>query len=112
MTWPPVKAWTSISSIDGQIHFVALNYGGKLSERWVILMSVLDSCVVVRVPWSQLIDPSNWECGWVNKKYSNSSKLVNNKVEIRNTNYTHISTDSGLTMPITKKKVRPWFANI
>ena len=40
MIWPPVKAWTSKVSIDGQVHFVAINYGGKLLNRWVVLMSV------------------------------------------------------------------------
>ena len=64
MIWPPVKAWTSNVCIDGQLYFVAINYGGKLKKRWVVLMSVLDSSVVVKVSWLQLIDPSNWRCGW------------------------------------------------
>ena len=28
MIWPPVKAWTSKFPIKGNIHFVAINYGG------------------------------------------------------------------------------------
>ena len=64
MIWPPVKAWTSKINLNGHIHFVAINYGGELLKRWVLLMSVLDSTVVVKVPWSQLVDLSKWEAGW------------------------------------------------
>ena len=112
MNWPPVKAWTSNSYIDGQVHFVAINYGGELLDRWVILMSVLDSSVVVNVSWSQLVDQSNWRCGWDENNYSHYPKLVTNKAKERTTIYTNPSTDSGLTIPITKNKIRPWFINI
>ena len=64
MIWPPVKAWTCKACLNGQIHFVAINYGGELQGRWVVLMSVLDSTVVVKVPWYQLVDLSDWEPGW------------------------------------------------
>ena len=50
MIWPPVKAWTSKVEINNQIYFVAINYGGTLLTRWVILMSVIDSDVLVKVP--------------------------------------------------------------
>ena len=112
MTWPPLKAWTSKFLIEGQLHFVAINYGGKLLDRWVVLISVLDSRVVVKVPFSQLADSSNWVCGWDENNYSTTSRLVNNKVKIRTTINTHLSTDSGLTIPITKNLIRPWFSNI
>tara|TARA_B100000700_G_scaffold241948_1_gene269418 strand:+ start:1142 stop:1471 length:330 start_codon:yes stop_codon:yes gene_type:complete len=109
MIWPPVKAWTSNFDIEGQVHFVAINYGGKLLDRWVILMSVLDSSVVVKVSWLQLVDSSNWQCGWDPNHYANSSKSVNVKCEIRITDCSHPSLDSGLTVPITKNIIRPWF---
>ena len=112
MTWPPVKAWTSKYSIEGQVHFVAINYGGKLLERWVILMSVIDSSIVVKVSWSQLVDPSNWDCGWTETNYSSFSKPVNNKYELITKNCTHLSFDSGLTIPIIKNNIRPWFSEI
>ncbi len=108
MFWPPVKAWTSKFNIYGQRHFVAINYGGQHFDRWVILMSVLDSDVVVKVLWTQLADTSNWKSGWEEKKNSNCFKL-NNKSEIRKTNSKHPSADSGLTIPITKQTIRPWF---
>ena len=109
MIWPPAKAWTSNFCIDRQVHFVAINYGGESLNRWVILMSVLDSNVVVKVSWSKLVDSSNWESGWAKKKYTKFSKLVNSKVDVRTTELSHPSTDSGLTIPITKNSVRPWF---
>ena len=112
MNWPPVKAWTSKAYIKNQRHFVAINYGGEPLERWVVLMSVLDSNVVVKVPWSQLVDPSNWECGWEENSQSDSSKLVNSKCKIGTTKFTNLSVDSGLTIPITKDIIRTWFVNI
>mgnify|MGYP001371190271 CR=1 FL=1 len=112
MIWPPLKAWTSKTGIDGQIHFVAINYGGELLERWVVLMSVLDSSVVLKVSWTQLIDPSDWECGWSEINYLNSTKQVNRNCEIRISDCTNPSVDSGLTIPITKNTIRPWFSKI
>tara|TARA_Y100001968_G_C19120866_1_gene601926 strand:- start:242 stop:571 length:330 start_codon:yes stop_codon:yes gene_type:complete len=109
MIWPPVKAWTSKNRIEGQRHFVAINYGGKPQERWVVLMSVLDSSVLVRVDWSQLVDLSNWECGWDENNYSDSSELLNSKCKKRTTNFSQPSVDSGLIIPITNNFIRPWF---
>ena len=113
MIWPPLKAWTSINLIKGQRHFVAINYGGKLLERWVILMSVLDSKVVIKVVFSELVDPSNWKCGWDQNNYSDYSTLNNSKnnskVETRISKCSNPSFDSGLTIPITKNFIRPWF---
>ena len=109
MIWPPLKAWTSHSPIDGQVHFVAINYGGRSKKRWVVLMAVLDSSVVVKVSWSQLIDSSNWEHGWNKINDVESSELVNNISDIKNTDFSHPSIDSGLTIPISENTIRPWF---
>ena len=109
MNWPPVKAWTSKLYIDGQLHFVAINYGGELSTRWVIMMSVIDSSVLVKVSYSELSDPANWESGWDEVNSLNSSNLGDNKGESSNSINSQISIDSGLTIPITKKNIRPWF---
>tara|TARA_Y100001968_G_scaffold17179_1_gene13640 strand:- start:953 stop:1279 length:327 start_codon:yes stop_codon:yes gene_type:complete len=108
MTWPPVKAWTSIAAIDEQVHFVAINYGGKLLNRWVIMMSVIDSSVVVKVSWPKLINSSNWEAGWKEKDYVESA-LIEVKSDVKNTELSYPSNDSGLTMPISKETIRPWF---
>ena len=112
MIWPPVKAWTSKVYINDQVHFVAINYGGELLKRWVVLMSVLDSNVIVKVSWSQLIDLSKWEAGWDERNYLALSKLTNNKIDLNTTDFSHLSTDSGLTIPISENTIRPWFNNI
>ena len=112
MIWPPVKAWTCKTGIDGQVHFVAINYGGELLDRWVVLMSVLDSSVVIKVSWSKLIDLSDWEAGWDDRNYLDLSKLINNKSDLKLTDFSHPSTDSGLTIPIAENTIRPWFNKI
>ena len=109
MIWPPAKAWTSSLIIYGQVHFVAINYGGELLNRWVILMSVLDSNVVVKVSWCQLVDLSNWEPGWDESSHIESSELVNNKSNIKKSDFSYPSIDSGLTIPISEHAIRPWF---
>ncbi len=112
MIWPPVKAWTSKQIIDGYVHFVAINYGGKLQNRWVILMSVLDSRVVVKADWSQLLDSSKWKSGWDENNTTNYSRLTTNQAIKRINSFQYPSIDSGLTIPITKKNIRPWFEDV
>ena len=112
MIWPPLKAWTSIVDIDEQVHFVAINYGGKRLDRWVVLMSVIDASVVVKVPWSKLTDKSIWQCGWHENNASKSSELSHAEYEMKTNKLTELSLDSGLTIPITKNIIRPWFNNI
>ena len=109
MIWPPLKAWTSKENIEGKRHFVAINYGGELLERWVVLMSVLDATVLIKVDFPQLVDPSNWECGWDENNYSDFSNLSSSKVETRISNCSYPSVDSGLTIPITTNSIRAWF---
>ena len=108
MIWPPVKAWTSKARIDGKSHFVAINYGGNLLNKWVILMSVIDSSVVLKVSWSQLVDSSNWQSGWDEINCTESSDLANNKKDMKTSDLSNPSIDSGLTIPITKNTIRPW----
>ena len=112
MIWPPVKAWTSKVYINGQVHFVAINYGGELLKRWVVLMSVLDATVVVKVLWCHLVDLSNWEAGWDQEKHIESFELVNNRSDFNATDFSDLSADSGLTIPISKNTIRPWFEKI
>ena len=111
MIWPPVKAWTSLVPIEGKLHFIAINYGGKLLNKWVILMSVIDSNIVVKVPWLKLADSSKWKCGWDEINISGSSDLVNSENDIKITECAYPSNDSGLTIPIAKNNIRPWFEN-
>tara|TARA_B100000965_G_C19478486_1_gene707423 strand:- start:245 stop:583 length:339 start_codon:yes stop_codon:yes gene_type:complete len=112
MIWPPLKAWTSTRFINGNNHFVAINYGGKNSDRWVVLMSVLDSNLILKVSWLKLIDPSKWKCGWDEKVSSIHPGKVEYKNKIAIINFSYASNDSGLTIPITKNNIRPWFGEI
>ena len=104
--WPPVKAWTSNLNIEGHRHFVAINYGGKLAERWVVLMSVIDSNVVLKVSWLQLVDKSKWICGWDENNPSRISYEINKEVNASKYSDIKVSNDSGLTVPITNKFIR------
>ena len=108
MIWPPVKAWTSKIPFKGNVHFVAINYGGESLTKWVVLMSVLDSSIVIKVSWSELVDLSYWESGWVEIKHVEPYKLVNSKCNLRIADFSHPSNDSGLTIPITESVIRPW----
>ena len=65
MRWPPNKAWTSSSSIEGYRHFEVIDYGGKADERWVILAAILDKEVNFKVSWSELKTYAKWSLGWV-----------------------------------------------
>ena len=109
MIWPPVKAWTRKVPIDGKAHFVAINYGGELLNKWVVLMSVIDSSLIVKVSWSQIVDSFNWEPGWGEINHIGSSKLADNKDDLKTIDFSDPSIDSGLTIPITKNTIRPWF---
>tara|TARA_Y100001968_G_C18851290_1_gene478229 strand:- start:163 stop:489 length:327 start_codon:yes stop_codon:yes gene_type:complete len=108
MIWPPIKAWTSKVCIDKKNHFVAINYGGELHKKWIIMMSVIDSSVVVKVSWSQLVDSSKWVPGWNDEKNIAPSKS-SNAAAIETIDITYPSFDSGLTIPINVDNVRPWF---
>ena len=44
--------------------------------------------------------------------YREPSELVNNKSDVETTNFSHPSIDSGLTIPISQKTIRPWFDEI
>tara|TARA_Y100001968_G_C18904476_1_gene502314 strand:- start:173 stop:502 length:330 start_codon:yes stop_codon:yes gene_type:complete len=109
MIWPPVKAWTSKVKINDQVYFVAINYGGSTLNRWVILMSVIDSNILLKVPWSKLVDSSQWKSGWDKENLLETNNLVTNKSDIKNIELSNPSDDSGLTIPISKNTIRPWF---
>tara|TARA_B100000700_G_C15024517_1_gene847448 strand:+ start:1395 stop:1727 length:333 start_codon:yes stop_codon:yes gene_type:complete len=109
MIWPPAKAWTSKSFINGQRHFIAINYGGKDIERWVILISVIESDLIFKVSWSELSNQSNWMCGWDEDKENHEIK--HKTIDISDANSFEPSIDSGLTIPITTKMIRPWIYN-
>ena len=74
-------------------------------------MAVIDSSVVVKVLWSQLVDSSKWKAGWEEKKYEESYEEFHSEGDNKNIEFTHPSHDSGLTIPISENSIRPWFDN-
>tara|TARA_B100001250_G_C19204495_1_gene530864 strand:- start:66 stop:389 length:324 start_codon:yes stop_codon:yes gene_type:complete len=107
MLWPPLKAWTSKSQINGSRYFVAINYGGELKERWIIMTSVLYGNVSIKISWSDLQDPSKWVEGWEENDLFDAPAAI--KKQCDSNLCTHPSEDSGLSIPISKKSIRPWF---
>ncbi len=115
MNWPPNKAWTSSSSFNGFRHFVAINYGGRGSARWVNMVSVLDSKVRLRVLWHEMNDTSKWASGWLQLSRdeanipSTSRFKEDNLIQKREEVCLHPSADSGLNIPCDVNSPRPWF---
>ncbi len=112
MKWPPNKAWTSKALRKGYRHFVAINYGGKGKERWVQLVSVLDGKATLRIGWEELKRNEDWESGWraMARDEANPSTKENTNDKGKTENdYLYPSLDSGLTIPLQKNKIRPWF---
>ena len=106
MRWPPLKAWTCKSQTYALRHFVAINYGGELKDRWIIFVSVLDGRVSIKIPWSEFRDPTKWSEGW--DEYDSFDKHhVLEKSASANNLYSNPSEDSGLSVPISKKSIRP-----
>ena len=114
MRWPPNKAWTSTSLRVGYRHFVAINYGGKGSGRWVNLVSVLDGNSRLKVFWKEMKDPSLWQSGWLQLPKEESFQAFDNTFssDLSNTEVClHPSEDSGLILPSDESIIRPWFSS-
>jgi len=114
MRWPPVKSWTSSLPIKGFRHFVAINYGGKGIDRWVILVAVLDGKASLRILWSEMNDGSKWSTGWLEVNRVNANSLVDKTRDdktdttIEDQTCLHPSEDSGLLVPTNIISPRPW----
>ncbi len=114
MRWPPVKSWTSSCSREGFRHFVAINYGGVRTKRWVSLVAVLDGNSRLIVPWSEMKDTSKWNSGWLKLSRNESNppliSPLNKRIPEVNSQQgcLHPSKDSGLLASSEKGSVRPW----
>ena len=114
MRWPPNKSWTCFSPVKGFRHFVAINYGGKGSSRWIDMVSVLDSKANIRIAWKDLKNPTLWISGWKQLPKEDSHCLQNKSKDLFD-NFSkgiqpclHPSGDSGLQVPLTDVDIRPW----
>ncbi len=65
MRWPPNKAWTSSTAIEGYRHFEVIEYGGKGDDRWVKLVAILDRKIEMKIDWNELKTYSKWSIGWM-----------------------------------------------
>ena len=105
MNWPPNKAWTSTTSRLGFRHFVAINYGGKGSDRWVNLVSVLDGQARLRVSWQEMKDSSMWNSGWQQlpklEAKTPDGQIVNQQIDQ--------NTQAASLHPSEDFDNRPWF---
>ena len=111
MNWPPNKSWTSTTRQNGFRHVVAINYGGKANDRWVLLVSVLDGKSRLIVKWNQMKDTSKWISGWVSlsRDEANPATLPSNSIQEDSEEVClHPSRDSGLLIPSETKSIRPW----
>tara|TARA_Y100001968_G_C19295584_1_gene686455 strand:+ start:393 stop:752 length:360 start_codon:yes stop_codon:yes gene_type:complete len=114
MSWPPVKSWTTSKPINGFNHFVAINYGGIGSSRWVLLVAVLDGTTRLRLAWDQIKDSPIW----INEWSFRFGSVKNDEIEHNNNSALeafnmenvclHPSKDSGLQIPSNQKKIRKW----
>lgn len=111
MRWPPNKAWTSTTPRKGFRHFVAINYGGRGKDRWVSMVSVLDSQSCFCIRWDELKDKTKWISGWM--QLSRDEAISNSSLDLLeetdNKSCLHPSSDSGLSIPLEEGIVRPWF---
>jgi len=55
--------WTSAEAQLGFRHFRVVGQGGRGTERWVELASVLDPAQRLRLPLADLRDPLLWRSG-------------------------------------------------
>ena len=114
MKWPPNKSWTSTSTRKGFRHFVAINYGGKGKERWVILVSVLDGKSRLLLSWTEMKDTSKWISGWLSLRREDANPSSDRITSILESNNNlqkvciHPSKDSGLLIPSQNSSIRPW----
>ncbi len=65
MRWPPNHAWTSARKRGGYRHFQVKQFGGKGNRRWIEVSSLLNKNFLIRVPWSELVEGKEWNCGWL-----------------------------------------------
>ena len=115
LTWPPVKAWTSLTGIKGSIYFVAINYGIEGGIRWVNLVSVVNGSLCFRISFEDLNNTDFWLPGWQEIDSNNYlKKNISSKIK-QSYNFEdaclHPSDDSGLLVSSDSTENRAWFTS-
>ena len=58
--------WTSKKTINGLRHFVLLNETKEQGNITFLMVSVLDSEIILKTSYEELINSGNWKKGWIN----------------------------------------------
>ena len=96
------NCWTSIKPIHGLRHFVLVNETKEKGNIYVLMVSVLDAEINLKITYEELINGDNWVKGWLNIskfesitedyiKYKSSSKNETNKIFINEDSLFYIS---------------------
>ena len=78
--------WTSNKPINGLRHFVLINETKEKGSLTILMVSVLDSEINLKITYEELINSGNWIKGWINlpklesiteqyRNYKSSNKL-------------------------------------
>lgn len=82
--------WTSKEGINGLRHFVLVNELVEKNKNYLVLVSVLDDQVNLKIPKLELDNSEKWEVGWselmksesITEKYLEFKKsIVNSEIE-------------------------------
>ena len=60
------NCWTSSKPINGLRHFVLVNEMREKGNVYLLLVSVLDSGINLKITKAELINNGNWYEGWIN----------------------------------------------
>ena len=73
--------WTSNKTIKGLRHFVLVNETKEKGNISFLMVSVLDSEIILKTTYEELINSGNWYKGWINlsKHQSITEEYVNYK---------------------------------
>ena len=95
--------WTSKEPINGLRHFVLLS-NTKENHHNILMVSVLDSEISIRISKSELMNKAKWQAGWLDFpkeesitddylkfKLSNKNKKVENKIFVSDNSLFNIS---------------------
>ena len=90
--------WTSKTPINGLRHFVLVNETREKRNRIILMVSVLDSEINLKITYSELINSGNWDKGWINlpKIESVTQEYVNYKsrVKVKGNDEIYVNHDS------------------
>ena len=58
--------WTSKKNINGLRHFVLVNETQEKENMIILMVSVLDSEINLKITYEELINSGKWHKGWIN----------------------------------------------